>query len=137
MGPGIERRRERWVQEVKNDPNYTRTIGVLLGIETPDKPFDRANYQAQLYDLGTPNPHSVSGKFRKAGGQVDSINFYGRKHQSGGDWALLGKFSASPFTASVPVAGGAPEEWEFHARAVRRDVEFGLPSVTLVQVVRP
>ena len=50
---------------------------------------------------------------------------------------MLGRFTATPFSASVPLAGSAPEEWEFQARAVRRDAEFGLPSVIIEQMIRP
>ena len=82
------------------------------------------------------NAQSVSGKFRKANGHVDSINLYGRKAGATA-WTLLGHFTATPFTASVPVAGPNPEEWEFQARAVRRDAEFGLPSNNVEQIVRP
>ena len=132
----IEARREMWVQQAKSRPNYNSTVGAALGIDTPVVPFDPATYKAQLYGLSATNAQSVSGKFRKANGHVDSINLYGRK-DGATPWTLLGRFTATPFTASVPVPGPNPEEWEFQARAVRRDAEFGLPSDRVGQIVRP
>ena len=67
---------------------------------------------------------------------MEGINLYGCKSGTT-PWQLLGRFTATPFSASVPVAGSVPEQWEFQARAVRRDVEFGLPSMIAEQVVRP
>ena len=85
--------------------------------------------------MSNPNSQTVAGKFRKANGNVDSINLYGRKSGTTA-WAALGHFTATPFGASVPVAGPNPEQWEFQARAVKRDVEFGLPSMIIEQIVR-
>ena len=37
---------------------------------------------------------------------------------------------------AVPLAGSAPEPWEFLARAVKRDVEIGVPSDVVQVIVR-
>jgi hypothetical protein len=132
----IEARRELWVQQVKKSPGYSATIGTALGIETSAKPFNPASYVCELYGVVCQSPHTVSGKFRKAGGQVDSIHLYGRKNGMA-DWTLLGTFTATPFTASIPVAATTPEQWEFQARAMHRDAEFGLPSAIQPAVILP
>ncbi len=86
--------------------------------------------------LASNAPHTVGGKFRKAGGHVDGINFYGRRAGATA-WTMLGRFNATPFTASVPLAGDAPESWEFYARAVKADQEFGQGSPIQPVIVRP
>ncbi len=133
----LEGRREKWVQQAKNLPGYDASLGAALGIETAAAgAFRDAEYQCELSGLSAPNAHTVSGKFRKARGNVEGINLYGRRAGTTA-WQGLGRFTATPFSASVPVAGPGPEAWEFRAVAVRRDVEFGVPSVILEQIVRP
>lgn len=133
---GVEKRRELWVQMVKNLPGYNPSIGATLRLEAAVTPFDPATYQAVLFAVGSPSSHTVGGKFRKANGKVDGINLYARKAGTP-TWAMLGRFNATPFTAMVPVvAATGPEDWEFQARAVRRDVEFGLPSTIVEQTIR-
>ncbi|HEV7405294.1 MAG TPA: hypothetical protein VGO11_20285 [Chthoniobacteraceae bacterium] len=132
---GIEERREAWVQRAKKLPGYDKNIGIQLGIEAPDSPFEPATYKAVLNNLLSSSAHTVSGKFRKANGQIDGINFYGRKEGTMA-WTLLGRFNATPFSALVPLAGAAPEPWEFLARAVKRDVEIGFPSDVVQVIVR-
>ena len=132
---GIEARRISWVQEVKNKPGYNASIGAQLGIETPSAPFDQKTYACQLLNLASNAPHTVGGKFRKAGGNVDGINLYGRRAGTVA-WTNLGRFNATPFTAQVPLTTGAPESWEFYAMAVKADVEFGQGSAISPVIVR-
>lgn len=132
---GVEARRIFWVQEIKNKPGYNSSVGAQLGIETPERPFEREAYQCQLLNLVSNSPHTVGGRFRKAGGNVDGINLYGRKAGTAA-WQNLGRFNATPFTAQVPLVGAAPENWEFYAMAVRADVEFGQGSAILSVTVR-
>ena len=49
---------------------------------------------------------------------------------------FLGRFNAPPANAVVPLAGESPEEWQFQARAVRRDQEIGHPSPVLTAIIR-
>ena len=132
---GVEARRILWVQEIKKKPGYTPSVGTQLGIDTPATPFSPTTYACELLEVASRAPHTVSGKFRKAGWHVDGINLYGRKSGTAA-WAALGRFNATPFTAQVPLTTGAPEEWEFYAMAVRRDVEFGVASQISLVVVR-
>jgi hypothetical protein len=44
---------------------------------------------------------------------------------------FFGCYNATPANAIVPLTGDNPEQWEFQARAVKRDQEIGLPSVVL------
>ena len=37
---------------------------------------------------------------------------------------------------TVPLSGDAPEQWEFQARAVKRDQEIGLPSPLITAIIR-
>lgn len=134
--PGFEARRPKWVDTIKKNPLYTPALGASIGIETPHAPFDPNTYQAVLTGVMSIEAHSVTGKFRKAKDRVQGINLYGRK--SGASvWTPLGRFNATPFTANVPLAGGEPETWEFQARAVSKDHEFGLPSDAVIVIVRP
>lgn len=132
---GIESRRALWVQAAKARTSYTSAAGAMLGIESSATPFDPTTYQAELTNLVSTSAQTLSGKFRKAGGNLDSINLYGRKVGSTAQ-VLIGKFTATPFTAQVPLSGSAPEEWQFEARAVKRDVEFGLPSAASSVLIR-
>ena len=44
---------------------------------------------------------------------------------------------STPFTAMVPVTTPpGPEDWEFQTRAVKRDVEIGVPSMIVPQAIR-
>ena len=133
---GIEKRRELWAQVIKNLPGYNPSIGATLKLEAAVTPFDPATYQAEIFKFDSPSSHTVGGKFRKAGGKIDGINLYARKAGTPG-WTALGRFNATPFTAMVPVtAPTGPEDWEFQARAVKRDVEIGLPSMIVQQTIR-
>ena len=124
---GVETRRIKWVQVVKHLTGYTVTLGIALGLEAPASPFDSAAYKAVMTDLACPAAGVVAGKFRKAGGQIDAINLYGRLAGTTA-FTLLKTCMTSPFTASVPLAGAATETWEFQARAVMADVEIGIAS---------
>lgn len=66
-------------------------------------------------------------------GDIDGVNLYGRKTGNGG-WAFLGRFNATPGNVAVPLADGAPEQWEFYNRAVKRDVEIGNPSPVMTAI---
>lgn len=132
---GLEARRERWVAELKTEALYTPAIGTLLRVVSTAPSFNPATYQAELFGLSCPAGHAVGGKFRKANGNVDGINLSGRREGTAG-WTMLGRFNASPFTANVPLAGAAPEAWEFQARAVKRDVEIGVPSAIIPLLIR-
>lgn len=132
---GIEKRRTQWVAQVKSNALYTTTLGELLRIEEGGTPFDPTTYQAVLLNVASPSAGTVAGKFRKASGQIDGINLYGRKEGASG-WTGLGRFNATPFSAMVPLAGAAPEAWEFQARAVRRDVEIGTASLISQAIIR-
>lgn len=132
---GIEARRQRWVQEIKANASYNQAIGALLGIDVAARPFNPTTYTCELLEVASRSPHTVSGKFRKAGGHVDGIDLAGRKSGTAA-WHALGRFNATPFTAAVPLAGDVPEEWEFQAQAVKRDVAFGEPSAVAVVIVR-
>jgi len=114
---GIEARRILWVQEIKAKPGYNASVGAQLGIDKPSTPFNPGTYACQVLNLASNAPHTVGGKFRKAGGNVDGINFYGRK-EGATAWTNLGRFNATPFTAQVTLTTGAPESWEFYAMAV-------------------
>lgn len=136
INAGLEKRREKWVQSMKGMPGYTETIGRTLGVIAPGSNFNATTYQAQLYDVSSPSGCTVSAKFRKALGNIDGINLYGRKVGATA-WANLGRYTAAPCSASVPLTTPtSPEEWEFQARAVKRDVEIGLPSDIVPQIVR-
>lgn len=126
----------KWVQLVKAQSAYDpQTHGAALKIEITGTPFDPDTYQADLLDLSSPAAKQLRFKFRKAYGHIDGVNLYGRK--AGATTSLLlGRFTASPGNVLVPLAGTEPEEWEFFARAVKRDVEVGLPSEIVVQIIR-
>ena len=132
---GIEARRARWVQEIKKNPRYQPSVGAQLGIDTPVVPFNVLTYPCELLELASRAPHTVGGKFRKAAGNVDGINLYGRPVGTSA-WQALGRFNATPFTASVPLPATGPAEWEFYARAVKRDVEIGVASAITTVIVR-
>lgn len=132
---GVEERRVVWVARAKVSPGYNTSVGVLLGLEASGSPFDEATYPAEIFGLSSPAPRTVTGKFRKARGNIDGINFYGRKEGTM-PWIFLGRFTAIPFSVTVPLAGAAPEAWEFLARAVKRDVEIGVASMVVQLIVR-
>ena len=131
----FETRREEWVQRVKNASAYTESIGETLRIIRPVTPFDPTTYTPQLRGLMSQSPKTVSGKFRKENGNVDGIILYGRKDGTY-EWIELGRFNATPFTAAVPLAGVAPEVWEFQARAFKKDVPFGNMSAAVSLTIR-
>jgi hypothetical protein len=133
---GVERRREKWVQRVKESLTYTQSIGETLRIVAPEVPFDPTTYTARLSGVKSPGPRTVTGKFRKEYGNVDGVMLYGRKDGMT-TWTELGRFTAIPFTATVPLTGTSPEVWEFQVRAFRRDVLFGNPSIIMQATILP
>ena len=67
-------------------------------------------------------------------GKVDGMNRYGRK-SAATDWTNVGRFNATPANAAVPLADGQPEEWQFQARAVKRDAQIGRPSPVMTAII--
>lgn len=133
---GIEDRRELWVRQAKGSANYDPgTSGATLRLEPPVNPFNPGTYTARLFDLSNPAAKQVRFKFSKEYGNVDGINLYGRKNGDSA-WIFLGRFNATPGNALVPLASSSPEEWQFQARAVKRDVEIGHPSPVMTLVIR-
>ncbi len=136
VAQGIESRRELWVQLVKNSLGYdAATIGSTPRIEAPVIPFNPNTYIARATDFSSPAAKTVRFKFSKAYGQIQGVNLYGRK-TGAMDWINLGRFNTTPATATVPLANGSPEDWQFQVRAVKRDVEIGHPSPTVSVIVR-
>jgi hypothetical protein len=136
VAQGIESRREMWVQTVKSNPAYDAgTIGATLRLEAPANPFNPSTYTARLMDLSSPAAKQVRFKFSKAYGEVEGVNLYGRK-TGDSTWLNLGRFNATPANAAVPLANGNPEDWQFQARAVKRDLEIGHPSPATSVIVR-
>jgi hypothetical protein len=131
----FERRRVDWVQEVKTMPKYTAALGEALGLEPLIAAFNGGAYKADLHDVLCSGPKTITGKFRKAHGNIDGIVLRGRHHGSA-SWLELGRFKATPFSAYIPVDGVGPEEWEFQARALKRDIEVGMPSEIVEAVVK-
>ncbi len=131
---GIEARREKWVQQAKHIAAYDPGVqGMVLRIEPTGTPFDPTTYKAELFDATSPSPGTVQCKFRKARSNIDAMAFFGRRV---GASALvsLGRFTSTPATFSIPLqTPGAPEVWELEGRALKKDVEVGIPS-DLVQV---
>ena len=133
---GIEARRELWVQAAKSNPAYNAgTMGTTLRLEATVTPFNPSTYTAKLTDLSSPNSKQLRFKFGKAYGQVDGVNLYGRQTGTSA-WTSLGRFNATPANAVVPLANGQPEEWQFQARAVKRDKEIGHASPAMSVIVR-
>ena len=131
----FEGRRSEWVEEVKELPTYSSEVGLKLGIEPPVAPFSGGAYKAVLHDVICSGPKTVTGKFRKAHGNIEGIVLRGRLSGSA-SWTELGRFKATPFSAYVPVTGPEPEEWEFQARAVKRDIEVGMASPIVEAAVK-
>jgi hypothetical protein len=67
---GVEARRLLWVARAKAASNYTPVAGALLGLEPGGTSFDPATYQAEIFGLLSPAARTVSGKFRKARGNI-------------------------------------------------------------------
>lgn len=133
---GIEARREMWVQTVKNNSGYDpQTTGASLRTEATATPFNPSTYMAKLDSLSSPAAKQLRFKFGKSYGKVDGVNLYGRKSGASA-WVNLGRFNATPANTVVPLADGQPEEWQFQARAVKRDQEIGQPSPTLSAIIR-
>ncbi len=136
INAGLEKRREKWVQSMKGMTGYNDTLGQTLGVIGAGSNFDPATYQPQFFDANSPSACTVAGKFRKAGGNIDGINLYGRRLGTTA-WGLLGRYTATPCTATVhTTTPDAPQEWEFQARAVKRDVELGVPSDIVAVIIR-
>jgi hypothetical protein len=134
--PDLEHRRVEWVQEVKSLPGFSQEIGEALGLLPLPTVFNGGSYKADLHDLISTEPKTISGKFRKAHGNVEGIVLRGRRKGSA-SWVELGRFKATPFSALVPVAGSDPEDWQFQARALKRDIETGIGSDILDATVAP
>ena len=126
---GIETRRAKWAQVLKNAGAYDpATHGVTLHLEPAGAAFDANNYQAVIVDAQSLAPAQVSAKFRKARGSVTGVAFSGRR-KSGGAFTDLGRFTVSPASLHIPIATpGQPEEWELQAQAFKRDTLIGTPS---------
>src|SRR5450432_3671983 len=128
VAAGIEGRGELWAQTVKNNPDYMPgTIGATLRLEATAAPFNPGEYTARMNDLSSPSAKQLRFKFGKASGKIDGVNLYGRK-VGATDFINLGRYTAAPANAMIPLTGDAPEEWEFEVRAVKRDIEIGSPS---------
>ena len=124
----FEQRRLKWIEEARSSAGYTHEIGEALGLVPFPKVFDPWSFRTELHGLVCAGPKTVSGKFRKVYGNIDGIVLRGRPHGSAG-WTELGRFTATPFSAAVPVGGEqAQEVWEFQARALKHDLEVGVPT---------
>ena len=126
---GIEARRAKWVQVLKNLPDYHPAAqGVTLQLEAVGATFDPGSYQAVIVDAHSLAPAQVSAKFRKARGSVTGVAFSGRRKGSGA-FTDLGRFTVSPASLHIPIATpGQPEEWELQAQAFKGDTLIGTPS---------
>lgn len=133
---GIEARREKWVQVVKNSPGYNDSIGESLGLVAPSTPFDPSAYTPTLTSPTSPNPKTFAAKFRKASGNVDGVAVYGSKGGSD-SWVELGRFNSTPFSANVPTTATTPELWQFRIRAFKKDQFFGNYSDIVELVILP
>ncbi len=132
----FEHRRLEWVAEVKAHPAYTQEIGEALGLEPVLASLNSGSYRCELSELVCSEPKTVTGKFRKSYGQVEGIVLRGRRCGSA-SWTELGRFTATPFSAPVPITGPDPETWEFQARSLKRGIEMGNPSEMIEAVVQP
>ena len=110
-------------------------MGTTLRLEATVTPFNPTTYTAKLTDLSSPASKQVRFKFGKSYGNVDGVNLYGRK-TGDSSWTNLGRFTAIPANATVPLANGQPEDWQFQARAVKRDKEIGPPSPAMSVIIR-
>jgi hypothetical protein len=136
VAAGIESRREMWVKAVKSNPGYDAgTMGTTLRIESPGTPFAPTTYVSQMRDLSSPAAKQLRFKFSKAYGEIDGVNLYGRK-AGATDNLSLGRYTATPANAAIPIANGAPEEWQFFTIAVKRDIEIGQASPTMSAIIR-
>jgi hypothetical protein len=134
---GIETRRAKWVQNLKNTPGYKPLAqGATLELEAPASSFNAHTYQAQITSAESFSPASVLAAFRKARGQVEGMHFNGRKTGTTA-WVVLGRFTGTPASLHIPIATpGQPEQWELQGQAVKRDVLIGLPSAIITVLVR-
>ena len=126
---GLEARRAAWVQVFKKTTGYDPAVqGAALLLEATGAPFDPATYKADIASLHSPAPGLVLAHFRKARGQVDAMQFQGRKAGTPA-WTDLGRFIGTPASLHIPIATpGQPEDWEIQGQAVKRDALIGLPS---------
>ena len=134
---GIEERRIKWVARAKGAPNYDPAVqGAVLRIEPTGTPFDPNTYQAVIQSVTSTDSGKVRAKFAKARGNVDGMAFQGRKSGSG-TWVDLGRFNSTPAILTIPITtAGQPEEWDIKGRALKRDVEIGMESMSLGVLVR-
>lgn len=132
----FEGRRLEWVAEVKASPAYTQELGEALGLEQIPTAFSGGNYRCELNELVCSGPKTVTGKFRKAHGNIEGIVLRGRRLGSA-SWTELGRFNATPFSAAVPMSSPEPEVWEFQARALKRGIEMGVASPMAEAIVQP
>ncbi|MDQ6765775.1 MAG: hypothetical protein M3Z22_06715 [Verrucomicrobiota bacterium] len=134
---GIEKRREKWVQLLKNTAGYDPQVtGVTMRTEIVGGNFDQATYAAEVSEAVSLSPAHVQAKFAKGRGKIDSMEFSGRKI---GTTAMvaLGRFSVSPASLAIPIATqGVAEEWEIQGRAVKNDQLIGVASMLMPVLVR-
>ncbi len=134
---GIEVRRAAWVQTVKNASGYDPLVqGATLRTEMTGDSFNRETYQAVISGATSASSATVTVKFRKASGHIDSMAFQGRK-AGGGAWVELGRFMATPASLHLTLATpGQPEEWEIRGHAYIKDTPVGVPSQAVSVLVR-
>lgn len=126
---GVEARRMRWVQTIKNSAGYNPdTNGQTLLLETGSGPFQPDDYQAVIVSAVSLAPGQVSAKFRKARGAITGMAFSG--HKSGSANVVdLGRFTVSPASLHIPIGTpGQAEVWEIWGQALKGDTLIGKPS---------
>ena len=80
-------------------------------------------------------PKTVTGRFRKAHGNIEGIVLRGRRRGSA-SWTELGRFKATPFSARSASQWTRIRGVEFQARGLKRDIEMGMASEIVAAVVQ-
>lgn len=126
---GIEARRIKWVQSLKNADNYAAEVdGATLQTEMGGSAFDPNTFKATLLSVQSQSPATVQAKARKARGAIHGNAFSGRKADSA-NWVDLGRFTSPDVSLHIPIATpGQAEEWEIRCQGLKADKLIGQPS---------
>ena len=124
VAPGIVARLRILVQRIQLAPNYTKAVGIELGIAGGEGgPSAPATQPKPLLKARSTGPGAVQVDFTKE--RFDGVLIEGRRAGEE-DWQSLGLDSYSPYIDDrPPLQAGRPEVRQYRARYMQRDQPTG------------
>jgi hypothetical protein len=121
-------------RRIKAHPDYTKALGVQLGIEGSSSTYDLRNAVPDL-TVGDKTGGTVELRFSRHGS--DGVNIYFQREQDS-EWNVVGRAMTSPFLDIRPLqTPGKPEIRRYTAVYMQKDNEIGRYSDDVIVTCIP